>query len=46
MFCHTLRVLSVLLLAACGSVDFDKAPVGRFDGSLLVMWVGERWLVG
>ncbi|GAA3859177.1 hypothetical protein [Celeribacter arenosi] len=34
-------ILACLLLSACGFVDFDKAPVGRFDGSLLVMWVGE-----
>lgn len=26
--------------AACG-VDYRAAPVGRFDGSLLVMWLGE-----
>ena len=38
---HHVAILACLLLPACGMVDFDKAPVGRFDGSLLVMWVGE-----
>lgn len=28
-------------LAGCGTVNYDAAPVGRFDGSLFVMWVGE-----
>lgn len=33
---------SVLIsLTGCGSINYDKAPVGRFDGSLFVMWVGE-----
>ncbi|TCS50799.1 hypothetical protein EDD52_1443 [Primorskyibacter sedentarius] len=36
-----ITTLACLLLTACGAVDFDNAPVGRFDGSLLVMWVGE-----
>ncbi|MGB5559017.1 MAG: hypothetical protein WBN04_13525 [Paracoccaceae bacterium] len=31
----------LLLLAACGYVDYDDAPVGRLKGSLFVMWVGE-----
>lgn len=30
-----------LVLAACGHVDFDATPAGRFDGTLFVMWVGE-----
>lgn len=29
------------LLAGCGQVDYANAPVGRFSGSLFVMWVGE-----
>ncbi len=28
-------------VAACGTVDYDTAPVGRFEGSLFVMWIGE-----
>ncbi|PIE15368.1 MAG: hypothetical protein CSA68_06745 [Rhodobacterales bacterium] len=39
-FRHILLLL-ITVLAACGTVDFDKAPVGRFEGSLLVMWVRE-----
>lgn len=35
------QFFAILFLAACGTVDFHSAPVGRFDGSLLVMWVGE-----
>jgi hypothetical protein len=35
------RWLPVLTLLGCGLVDFNKAPVGRFDGALFVMWVGE-----
>ncbi len=34
-------ILILLLLAACGYVDYDDAPVGRLKGSLFVMWVGE-----
>lgn len=33
-------------LTGCGSVDYDKAQVGRFDGSLFVMWVGEGGPLG
>lgn len=29
-----------LTVTACGAVDFDAAPVGRFEGSALVVWVG------
>ncbi|MFC4668544.1 hypothetical protein ACFO5X_08275 [Seohaeicola nanhaiensis] len=39
--CRYVAILAGLLLAACGTVDFDEAPVGRFEGALLVMWVGE-----
>jgi hypothetical protein len=35
------RLLALALLAACGYVDYDTAPVGRFSGGLFVMWVGE-----
>ncbi|TNF20392.1 MAG: hypothetical protein EP318_11040 [Rhodobacteraceae bacterium] len=31
----------LLLLTACGSVDYAALPEGRFDGTLFVMWVGE-----
>lgn len=34
-------ILILLFLAACGYVDYDDAPVGRLDGALFVMWVGE-----
>ena len=37
-----ITALASALLTACGQVDYDAAPVGRFDGSLLVMWVGEN----
>ncbi|GGX59143.1 hypothetical protein GCM10007385_30160 [Tateyamaria omphalii] len=33
-------VATCLALTACGTVDFDAAPVGRFEGSALVVWVG------
>ncbi|MDZ4395999.1 hypothetical protein [Cypionkella sp.] len=36
-----LRFLAFLALAACGSVDYDDAPVGKLSGTVLVMWVGE-----
>jgi hypothetical protein len=36
-----IRWLCLVLLAGCGAVDYAGAPVGRFDGSLFVMWVGE-----
>lgn len=36
-----LAVLGLTMLPACGFVDYDAAPVGRFDGSVIVMWVGE-----
>ncbi len=43
MFRHLIPIL--LALTACGRVDYDDAPVGRFDGSLLVMWVGAERFV-
>ncbi|MEP2531886.1 hypothetical protein [Shimia sp.] len=33
------------ILMGCGSVDYENAPVGRFKGSLLVMWVSEEKFV-
>ncbi len=36
-----LALLLCLALAACGHVDYDATPAGRFKGSLFVMWVGE-----
>ncbi len=36
-----LRWFAVLCLAGCGFVDYPAAPVGRFEGTLFVMWVGE-----
>lgn len=36
-----LALLFCLALAACGHVDYDATPAGRFEGSLFVMWVGE-----
>lgn len=33
--------VSALALTACGQVDYSAAPVGRFDGTVFVMWVGE-----
>ncbi len=35
------QTLVCILLAACGHVDYDDAPVGRLQGSLFMMWVGE-----
>ena len=37
------RLIALLagIVAACGTVDYDGAPVGRFDGNIFVMWVGE-----
>jgi hypothetical protein len=34
-------VILPLLLSACGVVNYQDLPEGRFDGKLLVMWVGE-----
>lgn len=34
-------LLALGLCAACGHVDYAGAEVGRFSGSLFVMWVGE-----
>ncbi|PSL22156.1 hypothetical protein [Shimia abyssi] len=34
-------LMCLAVLAGCGTVDYDNAPVGRFSGSLFVMWVGE-----
>ncbi|MDF0603898.1 hypothetical protein P1J78_24600 [Psychromarinibacter sp. C21-152] len=36
-----LALLCCAVLSACGVVDYDRLPVGRFDGTLFVMWVGE-----
>ncbi|WP_172298403.1 hypothetical protein [Pseudoruegeria sp. HB172150] len=39
-----MRRLALLLcfaLTACGHVDYDALEVGRFKGTLFVMWVGE-----
>ena len=36
-----MRWIVLLLVAGCGFVDYDRAPVGRFDGSVIVMWVDE-----
>lgn len=36
-----LALLLCLALAACGHVNYDETPVGRFEGTLFVMWVGE-----
>ena len=33
--------LMLAAMSACGQVNYDAAPVGRFDGSVVVMWVGE-----
>lgn len=46
MLSRVLPLLACLTAASCGVVDFDKAPVGRFNGSLLVMWVGEGDALG
>lgn len=36
-----LTAILLLLLSACGSVNYNALPAGRFDGTLFVMWVGE-----
>lgn len=36
-----LIAILMLLLSACGSVNYNALPAGRFDGALFVMWVGE-----
>lgn len=41
-----LALLFCLILAACGHVDYDATPVGRFKGTLFVMWVGEGGRAG
>lgn len=39
----TRALLAVLLLTSCGKLDYDRLPDdGEFQGSLLVMWVGEN----
>lgn len=35
-----LLVLALLMLSACGTVDFENAPRGTFEGAALVVWVG------
>ncbi len=39
----TMRWLRLLasILSGCGIVNFADAPVGKFQGEVLVMWVGE-----
>lgn len=34
-------ILFLFMITACGIVDYEKVPTGKFTGSLLVMWVGE-----
>jgi len=34
---RVLALLVTLALSACGHVDYDAAPTGRFDGTLFVM---------
>ncbi|MGL6210851.1 MAG: hypothetical protein ACRC14_13595 [Paracoccaceae bacterium] len=36
-----MRWTVLLLLVGCGAVDYENAPVGRFAGSVIVMWVDE-----
>ena len=36
-----LACLALSLATGCASVDYDGAQVGRFEGSVWVMWVGE-----
>ncbi len=43
---HRFALLLALLVAACGHVDYDAAPAGRFKGTLFVMWVGEGGSAG
>lgn len=38
----TVIVLTAAALAGCGSVDYKHAPLGKFEGSVLVLWVGEN----
>ncbi|MEO0522801.1 MAG: hypothetical protein AAF088_07775 [Pseudomonadota bacterium] len=39
----TLLSLTLLALSSCGSIDFDGlSDQGRFEGSVLVVWVGEN----
>lgn len=35
-----------LTLAACGQVNYDDLPEGRFDGTLFVMWVDDGGRAG
>lgn len=46
MYRRLFTLLTCALLAACGQVDYNAAPEGKFTGSLLVMWVGEGTLQG
>lgn len=47
MFRSFMRMAVFLsLLSSCGSVDYENAPVGKFKGSLFVMWVGEGGPLG
>lgn len=41
-----LLLMFCTLMAACGQVDYDAAPVGRFDGTLFVMWIDEGGRAG
>ncbi|MFK7938640.1 MAG: hypothetical protein AB8B82_04625 [Roseovarius sp.] len=41
MFHRFYAIFACALLTACGQIDYDAAPEGKFTGALLVMWVGE-----
>ena len=40
-WCSLLAIPFLLGPSACGQVDYDAAPVGKFEGSVILMWVDE-----
>lgn len=41
MFQWASRVFALLATAACTYIDYESAPVGKFQGSVVVLWVGD-----
>lgn len=35
-----IAILSLLIIASCARVDYENAPIGTFEGTALVVWVG------
>lgn len=40
------RLATLFLVTACGYVDYENAPAGKFEGSLFVMWIDDGGPLG